>query len=91
MVSKVVISPQEVRGLGNIVVKTDSTSYACYLSHVAEQEDGFILTYGAESLTVVVSAQRVAVDGSITVTATLLDEEDAPMVGETVELFYEVN
>ena len=91
MVSKVIISPSEVRGLGNIVAETSVDDYDCYLSSVSFSDDVYTMVYSAKSVTVTVSAQYVKSGSTVNVTVTVLDENGDPVSGESVELFKEVN
>ena len=91
MVSKVIISPSEVRGLGNIVAETSVDDYDCYLSSVSFSDDVYTMIFRSVTVTVTVSAQYVKSGGTVNVTVTVLDENGDPLEGESVELFKEVS
>ena len=91
MVSKVIISPMEVRGLGNIVAKTSTEDYEWYLSSITASDDKYIMVYFDQSIIVTVSAQYVKSGGELIVTATVTDENGDPIEDASVEMFKEVN
>ena len=91
MVSKVIISPMEVRGLGNIVAKTSTEDYECYLSSITASDDKYVMVYYGKSFVVTVSAQYVKSGGELIVTATVTDENGDPVEDASVELFKEVS
>ena len=91
MVSKILISPSEVRGLGNIMSETSVEDYTCYLSSVSFADNVYTMVYYGNSIVVTVSAQYVKSGGTVTVTVTVLDENGDPLSGASVELFKEVN
>jgi protocatechuate 3,4-dioxygenase beta subunit len=91
MVSKILISPSEVRGLGNIMSETSTEDYVCYLSSVTFSNNVYTMVYYDSSIVVTVSAQYVKSGGTVTVTVTVTDENGDPVSGASVELFKEVN
>jgi protocatechuate 3,4-dioxygenase beta subunit len=91
MVSKILISPSEVRGLGNIMSETSVKDYTCYLSSVSFADNVYTMVYYGNSIVVTVSAQYVKSGGTVTVTVTVLDENGDPVSGASVELFKKVN
>jgi protocatechuate 3,4-dioxygenase beta subunit len=91
MVSKVIISPSEVRGLGNIVAETSVDDYDCYMSSVSFSDDVFTMILRSETVTVTVTAQYVKSGSTVNVTVTVLDVNGNPVSGASVELFKEVN
>ena len=91
MVSKVIISPQEVRGLGNIVAKTSTEDYECYKGNITASEDKYIMEFDGTIFLLTVSKSYVHTGNSITVTVTLTDENGDPVEDASVELFKEVS
>jgi protocatechuate 3,4-dioxygenase beta subunit len=97
---KIIVDFEEVRGRGNIVSPPKSLEdYIAYSGIVSEDTDSvmglesrvFCLVYSGEGVSIVVSGSFVRSTESLTVTATVLDENGDPIEGASVELFKEVN
>ena len=92
MVSKILISPEEVRGLGNIVEEKSVDDFEDYRSTItAESGVGgtiFTLSYQkSTSCTLTVDKNRVDYTETVHVNGVLLDENDDPISGARVKVY----
>jgi protocatechuate 3,4-dioxygenase beta subunit len=96
---RITVRPEMVRGLGNVVDPKLITDYGLYHSSVSEGSDFidnistvvFTMVGMLEGVSIVVSGSFVRSTESLTVTATVTDENGDPIEGASVELFKEVN
>ena len=96
---RITVRPVTVRGLGNVVDPKLLADYGLYHSSVSEGSDFidnistvvFTMVGMLEGVSIVVSGSFVRSGDSLTVTATVLDENGDPVEGVSVELFKEVN
>lgn len=96
MVEKISFTPEEVRGYGNIVSVHSLDDYECYdgvLAETTDTIDGATVTvyemeYQADTeattISMTASSQSFVVGGSVTFTATLLDNELSGVSGVTI-------
>ena len=96
MVEKISFTPEEIRGYGNIVSVHSLDDYECYdgvLSETTDTIDGATVTVyemeyqtdtEATTISMTASSQSFVVGGSVTFTATLLDNELSGVSGVTI-------
>ena len=96
MVEKISFTPEEIRGYGNIVSVHSLDDYECYdgiLTETTDTIDGATVTVyemeyqtdtEATTISMTASSQSFVVGGSVTFTATLLDNELSGVSGVTI-------
>ena len=81
-----------MRGLGNIVTEKSVDDFITYESELVYEDNVYTLEYYLTSgVVVTVSAKYVKSGDTLTITATVTDENKDPISGASVELFKEVN
>lgn len=98
MQEKIIVTPSEVRGLGNIVIPKSSTDYAKYKSSMTvdtEEVDGiertvYTLDYDGRTLSVTVSKNLIAAGSDIIVTVTFKDANGNPIQNAEIDLYKEI-
>ena len=90
MVSKVIVTPESVRGLGNIVSEKSTVDFITYDCSLSLLDGVYTMVYDGDVVLLTVSSQRVPSGGSVVVTASLTDVDGEPITGVSVELFKEV-
>ena len=90
MVSKVIINPEQVRALGNIVSAKSRDDFATYKSHLSSVGGVYTMEFNGITITLTVSSTRVYTGTSITCTATLKDANGDPITGADIDFYYEV-
>ena len=87
---KIVVAPEDVRCLGNIVSEKGTSDFTKYLSKLTLSEGVYSLVYDNKNIVVTVSQNIVKTGSTITVTVTLSDEQGDPIEDASIELFKEV-
>ena len=87
MVTKVVISPSEVRGLGDIVSPKTDEDFTLYNSVLALSDGVYTLTFEGSTFLLTVSKSLVKYGETMTVTVTLLDEDGEPVEDASIALY----
>ena len=97
MQDKIIVTPSEIRGLGNIVIPKSTTNFNTYNSIVTsdtEEIDGisktvYTLNYDGRTFLLTVSQSYVRYNDTITVTVTLTDMTGDPIENAAIELYTE--
>lgn len=97
MVEKVIVKPNEIRGLGNIIIPkslSDFTLYNSALSSSTKTVNGvsttvYTLTSDLSGILLTVTKNYVASSDTITITATVTDEDGEPVSGAEVKFYKE--
>lgn len=98
MQDKIIVTPESIRGLGNIVIPkspSDFQKHNSSLSSDTEEVNGtqmtvYALNYDGSTFLLAVSKSYVPSTGTVTVTVTLTDEEGDPIQNAAIELYKEV-
>ena len=86
MSERVTVSPESVRGLGDIVSPKTSEDFITYRSVLTETNGVYTITYETKSVTLTVDSASIEYGESVVLTATVTDEGE-PAVGETVTFY----
>ncbi|WP_405296349.1 hypothetical protein [Methanobrevibacter sp.] len=98
MQDKIIVTPESVRGLGNIVIPKSSSDFENYNSVISsdtEEVNGtemtvYTLDYDGRTVLLTVPQSYVRTSETITVTVTLTDENGNPIEDAAIELYKEV-
>ena len=90
MVAKLIITPEEVRGLGNIVSEKSTDDFSNYKSSLALSTGVYTLSYNGNTVTLTLSGTTVGTGGTLTCTAVVTDENGDPIEDASVDFYYEV-
>lgn len=90
MVSKVIITPSEVRGQGNIVSPKETSNFTLFESLLSLSEGVYTLDYNGFTFVVTVSNSYVHTGNTVTVSVLVLDTDGDPVENASVDLYKEV-
>ena len=98
MLDKIIVAPEKVRGLGNIVSPKTSSNFTNYDSSITTgsetinevQYTVYELSYDGSTFYLTITSQYVPSGSTVTLTATLTDSEGEPVEGASIELFKEI-
>ena len=87
MVSKVSITPSEVRGLGDIVSPKSTDDFTVYDSVLSLSDGVYTLQFNGSTFVLSVSKSFVKYGETMTVTVSLHDEDGEPVEDASIALY----
>lgn len=87
MVDKVIVTPEEVRGFGDILSPKGVADFQLVDSALSLSSGVFTLSYSGGGLVLTVSQTLVAVGNTITISVSLTDDDGDPVEGASVDLY----